>query len=99
MLVALKSSHFVDASHVASYLGVVPIENQAGSPNMRKKLYMSALTAIRFNAHMKSQYERLLMKGKSKVCALGAAMRKLVHICYGVLKTQQKYDVSYGLAC
>jgi len=27
--------------------------------------------------------------------ALGAAMRKLVHLCFGVLKTQQKYQPDY----
>ncbi|MEJ1471443.1 MAG: IS110 family transposase, partial [Candidatus Sedimenticola sp. (ex Thyasira tokunagai)] len=28
---------------------------------------------------------------KSKMSALGAVMRKLVHICFGVLKNQQEY--------
>ncbi|MEJ1335128.1 MAG: IS110 family transposase, partial [Candidatus Sedimenticola sp. (ex Thyasira tokunagai)] len=28
---------------------------------------------------------------KSKMAALGAVMRKLVHICFGVLKHQQVY--------
>ncbi len=31
--------------------------------------------------------------GKSKMCANGAAMRKLVHTCYGVLKNQRPYEV------
>jgi len=30
--------------------------------------------------------------GKPKMCALGAAMRKLVRICYGVYKNQQPYQ-------
>lgn len=111
MLVVLRSSHFDNAGQVAAYLGVVPIEkksgssvrgharlSKAGSSNIRKKLYMSALTAIRFNVHIKNQYERLLMKGKCKMSALGAAMRKLVHICYGVLKTQKEYDANYVTA-
>ncbi|CDH34634.1 Invertase (fragment) (fragment) [Xenorhabdus bovienii str. Intermedium] len=29
--------------------------------------------------------------------ALGAAMRKLVHLCYGVLNTQQSYDENYAI--
>jgi transposase len=28
--------------------------------------------------------------------ALGAAMRKLVHLCVGVLKTQQPYQSNYA---
>ena len=31
-------------------------------------------------------------EGKTKMCALGAAMRKLVHICYGVVKNQRPYE-------
>jgi hypothetical protein len=28
--------------------------------------------------------------------ALGAAMRKLVHLCFGVLKTRQPYQANYA---
>ena len=34
----------------------------------------------------------MLAADKSKMCALGAAMRKLVHICYGVFKHQTPYQ-------
>ncbi|MBI3344937.1 MAG: IS110 family transposase, partial [Gammaproteobacteria bacterium] len=34
--------------------------------------------------------------GKSKMSALGAAMRKLVHLCFGVLKTQLPYQANYA---
>jgi hypothetical protein len=34
--------------------------------------------------------------GTSKMSALGAAMRKLVHLCVGVLKTQQPYQSNYA---
>jgi len=45
----------------------------------------------------KVQYERLLGNGKSKMCAIGAAMRKLVHICYGVVKNQEAYTVQSAI--
>ncbi|MBU1214935.1 MAG: IS110 family transposase, partial [Gammaproteobacteria bacterium] len=35
-------------------------------------------------------------RGKSKMSALGAAMRKLVHLCFGVLKTRQPYQSDYA---
>ncbi|MBL35200.1 MAG: IS110 family transposase, partial [Oceanospirillaceae bacterium] len=35
--------------------------------------------------------QRLLANGKSKMQALGAAMRKLVQICFGVVKHQSEY--------
>jgi transposase len=70
--------------------------SKAGPPEIRAKLYMAALTAIRFNSHVKALYERLVSKGKPKMLALGAAMRKLVHLCYGVLHTRQRYDENYA---
>ena len=36
--------------------------------------------------------ERLAARGKAKKVVIGAVMRKLVHICYGVLKHQTPYD-------
>ncbi|GHT91684.1 hypothetical protein FACS1894116_00630 [Betaproteobacteria bacterium] len=59
------------------------------------KLYMAAVVAIRHNSHIKALYARLLAKGKSKMSAIGAAMRKLVHLCFGVLKTRTPYQVNY----
>ncbi len=53
---------------------------------------MATVTATRYNPDIKAQYERLTGKGKSKMSALGAAMRKLVQICYGVIKNQQPYQ-------
>uniref|UniRef100_UPI0004847613 IS110 family transposase n=1 Tax=Deefgea rivuli TaxID=400948 RepID=UPI0004847613 len=87
---------------------LVPIERQSGTSllgrarlskngpaRLRAVLYMAAMVGIKHNPHVKALYERLLVKGKSKMSALGAAMRKLVHICFGVLKTQKKYQAEY----
>ena len=51
-----------------------------------------AVYATRANPDLRILYERLIAAGKSKMSALGAAMRKLVHICFGVLKNQQPYE-------
>ena len=53
---------------------------------MRATLFMAAVVASRYNPDVKALYERLLAKGKSKMSALGAAMRKLVQLCFGVWK-------------
>lgn len=58
---------------------------------MRAKLYMAAVAAIQHNPDIEIQYKRLLQAGKTKMQALGAAMRKLVQICFGVLKHQCEY--------
>ncbi|MCL2656735.1 MAG: IS110 family transposase [Betaproteobacteria bacterium] len=104
LLCVMRSSAFRTAEQLAAYLGVVPVERQsgtsvrgrahlskAGSARIRALLYMSALVGIRYNRHVKALYERLLAKGKSKIAALGAAMRKIVHLCFGVLKNRTPY--------
>nr|CBX86851.1 hypothetical protein [Photobacterium damselae subsp. damselae] len=39
----------------------------------------------------------MLAAGKTKMQALGAAMRKLIQICFSVLKTQTKYQPQMSL--
>jgi transposase len=105
MLMVIGSRPFDSASQCAAYLGLVPVQHESGSsvrgrprlskagnPAIRAKLYMAAVVATTFNPDIKAQYERLTNKGKSKMSALGAAMRKLVQICFGVLKHQQPYQ-------
>jgi transposase len=105
MLMVIGSRQFDSASQCAAYLGLVPVQHESGSsvkgrsrlskagnPTIRAKLYMAAVVATTYNPDIKAQYERLTNKGKSKMSALGAAMRKLVQICFGVLKHQQPYQ-------
>ena len=109
MLMVIGSRQFEDAHQCAAYLGLVPVQHESGSsvrgrsklskagnPVIRAKLYMAAIVAIRYNPDIKAQYQRLTSKGKSKMSALGAAMRKLVQICFGVLKHQQPYQPQTG---
>lgn len=104
MLAVIHSRSFDTARQCAAYLGLNPVPWESGSsikgaPRMSKagpaliraKLYMGAIVASQWNPDIKAHRERLLAKGKSKMSALGAAMRKLVHICFGVLKQQVKY--------
>lgn len=105
MLMVLGSHQFVSASQCAAYFGLVPVQKESGSslknrpqlakngnPVVRAKLYMATITATRYNPDIKAQYQRLTGQGKSKMSALAAAMRKLVQICYGVIKHQQPYQ-------
>jgi transposase len=75
------------------------VKEPPGKPErfrIRAMLYMAAVSAIRGNPHVKRAYERLVERGKAKKVALGAAMRKLVHLCFGVLKTRQSYQPDYA---
>jgi hypothetical protein len=53
---------------------------------------MAAMVAVRYNPVIRAHYERLLQRGKSKMSALGGAMRKLAHICFGVIKNQTNFQ-------
>jgi transposase len=109
MLSVMHNHQFRAAEQLAAYLGLVPIERQSGSclhgrPKLSKSgpvttravLYMPAVTAQTWNPHIRALRERLLAKGKSPMAIVGAAMRKLVHLCFGVLKTRKPYAPNYA---
>jgi zinc protease len=101
---------FNSAEQLAAYLGLVPVQwesgssvkgrprlSKAGPAHLRKLLYMPAIVATRHNPHIKALTERLLAKGKTKMAALGAAMRKLAHLCFGVIRSGKPYDPQFAL--
>lgn len=100
---------FESAEQLAAYLGLVPVVWESGSsvrgrPHMskagpaylRKVLYMPAVVATRCNPHIKALNERLLSKGKTAMAAIGAAMRKLAHLCFGVIHSGKPYDPKFA---
>jgi transposase len=70
--------------------------SKAGNARLRKALYLPTLTAIRFNPLLKGFFERLVKAGKPKMQAVGACMRKLVMVCYGVLKNRAPFDPDWA---
>jgi transposase len=66
--------------------------SKIGKANVRAALYWPAITAIRCCPAMRAFAKRLAARGKPKMVVIGAVMRKLMHICYGVLKHQSAYD-------
>jgi len=104
MIAVLRSRQFTQASQAAAFMGLVPRLWESGKmkgrttlckngpSRIRAKLYMAAIVAKQHNPDIKAQYDRLIKAGKAKMQALGAAMRKLVQICFGVLKHQCEYQ-------
>ena len=108
MLSVMHTHQFRSAEQLAAYLGLVPVERQsgtslhaqsrlskAGPKTIRAILYMPAVTALTWNPHIRALKERLSAKGKTPMAIVGAAMRKLVHLCFGVLKTRTIYSPDY----
>ena len=97
------------AESAAAYCGLAPSEftsgksvrkytrlSKAGNARLRKALYLPTLSAIRSNPLLKAFFERLVAAGKPKMQAVGACMRKLVMICYGVLKNRTPFDPQWS---
>lgn len=102
---------YTSARQVAAYAGLVPRERRSGSSvrgraclskignaRLRKALYFPAITALRSSDFFKDWAHPLRERGKSKMTIIGAAMRKLVHLAYGVLKTGKPFDPNWTKA-
>lgn len=104
LLCLLRGRTFDSARQAAALTGLVPIEFRSGTSvrgrprlpkqgtKLRAVLYMASVAALLHNSELRAIYLRLVDAGKSKMAALGAISRHLVHIAYGVLKHQQPYN-------
>ena len=68
-----------------------PRISKAGSKLYRGTLFMSALSAIRFNPKITEFYDRLKDNGKQSTLAQVAVMRKLIIIAHSLYKNNQQY--------
>jgi len=68
--------------------------SKTGDVELRKAFYMPSVSAIRFNPIIKDFSKRLSNKGKSKMIIVIAAMRKLLHIIYGVIKNKTLFNAN-----
>lgn len=99
---------FQSAKAVAAFAGLSPRERRSGTSihgrprlcktgnaRIRKALYMPAMVALRFNPTLRAFAERLLAAGKHKRLIIGAVMRKLLVLAYGVLRSGVVFDANY----
>jgi len=102
-------TQYKSARQVAAYAGLVPRERSSGSSvrgrvqlskignaRLRKALYFPAITALRCSNFFKGWADGLRTRGKCKMSVIGAAMRKLIHLAYGVLKTGKPFDPNWA---
>jgi transposase len=96
---------YASARQLAAFAGLAPRLHESGSsvrrkaklsktgaPRLRKALYFPAIAAIKYNPYVKDLSERLRARGKCPMQIIGAAMRKLIHLAYGVLKSGRPFD-------
>lgn len=102
---------FHNAKALAAFIGVTPRQKQSGSSihgrsrmskaghaAARKALFMPGMVAKRFNPVVVKMAIRLEARGLAAQAIVGASMRKLVHLIYGVLKSGQPFDAEIALA-
>lgn len=75
-----------------SSVQATPRISKAGNRYLRAALYMPALVAVRYDASAAGFYQRLQQRGKAKLAALTAVMRKLLHGIYGMFRRDQDYN-------
>jgi transposase len=70
--------------------------SKIGNARLRRALYFPAITALRCSTFFQEWAAGLRQRGKCKMSVIGAAMRKLIHIAYGVLKTGKPFDPQWA---
>jgi hypothetical protein len=69
-----------------------------GNAVLRAALYMPALSAMRYNPAVVALVDRLKAQGRLKGKQIViAAMRKLLVLCFGVLKTGKEFDPAMAM--
>lgn len=101
---------FVQARQLTAYAGIAPAPycsgssvkrpssiSKIGNPRLRRAFFLAALSATRFcSSPFSAFYRRLREKGKPPKVALVAVARKLMVLCFAIVRSQQPFDPAYG---
>lgn len=97
----------LSGKQISALVGLAPFNRDSGSFKgrrtiwggrafVRSALYMSALSAIRFNPVIRTFYDRLTKAGKPHKVAITACMRKLLTILNAMLKHEKMWDPNFA---
>lgn len=102
---------FPEAKQLVAFAGLAPREirsgtsvrgrtnlSKTGNSRLRRGLYMAAVVAMKWNPVVAAFSNRLLERGKPPMKVVGASMRKLLHIIYGVLKSGKPFCTQHSAA-
>jgi transposase len=101
---------FRNARALAAFIGVTPRLRQSGSSQqgrttlsrtghaaLRHALYMPGLVALRHNPVIHDFGQRLRASGLAPKAVVAAAMRKLVHLIFGVMRSGRAFDPAIAM--
>jgi transposase len=108
LLSEIEFRQYTSARAVAAHAGLTPRKDQSGDTlnrtrlsklgngRIRKALYMPAIVATKYNKIICEFAARLSRTGKTPKQVVCAAMRKLLHIAFGVIKSNRPFDPNLG---
>lgn len=102
LLAELPELGQLNRRQIARLVGVAPTNRDSGTLRgrrttgggrsaLRNALFMPTLVATQHNPRIREFYRRLLQRGKTKMVALVAAMRKLLVLLNTIARTQQPW--------
>ena len=94
---------------ISALLGVAPFNKDSGRKSgkrvirggraaIRSALYMPMLSAIQHNKPIKTFYQRLIKRGKLKIVAVIASMRKLIVFANAMLKNNADWNPNFNFS-
>ena len=104
LLGEIEFRQYTSARAVAAQAGLTPRKDQSGTSlnrtrlsklgngRIRKALYFPAIVATKHNKIVREFASRLSQNGKTPMQVICAAMRKLLHIAFGVIKNNRPFD-------
>ena len=103
LLAELPELGTLNRGQAAKLVGLAPINRDSGSlrgkrligggrTQVRRSLYMATIVATQHNKIIRRHYRQLLARGKSKMTALVACMRKLLLILNAILKNNSPWN-------
>jgi transposase len=111
LLVSLSDHYgFTNAKQAAAHAGLAPRLRESGTwkgktrlsktgdPLLRKALYMPAMSASVHNPAIRAFCQRLRANGKNGLAVMCAAMRKIIHLAFAILKSGKPFDRNLSLA-
>lgn len=101
----IDPQHFANARQAVAFAGLDPRQHESGASVkgrtrqskvghafLRKALYMPAVATLYRTEWGRHFRQRLAANGKTSMLIIGAMMRKLVHVAYGVIKSGKSFD-------
>lgn len=109
LLAALPELGTLDGGQVSALVGLAPFADDSGTHRgarhvrggrgeVRRVLYLAALSAVRYNPAMKAFRDRLAARGKKPKVILTAVARKLLVIANAIVRTGRRWEPSLAMA-